>query len=140
MVTKTVTTATMRGEIEYDLSIPLFESVDEARELWAEDGENPDEVLLSILNATQEQNAKQGAKDAVRKAADEHGIDSEQVQEAIAAHQESALAYRIGAARGGKLGGGMTKTEARELGANIAGAGDEAAAELQALKEKWGIA
>lgn len=134
----TVTTSTARGAVEYDLTIPLFESVDEAGEVWAKSGDNPDEVLLSILNAAQEQNAKQGAKDGVRKAAEEYGPESDEVQEAIAAHQESALAYRIGAARGGALGGGMTKTEAREKGAKIAAAGDEAAAELEALLAKYG--
>jgi hypothetical protein len=135
-----VTVTTVAEGVEYELPIKRFESLDEARAYWAEKGDNPEDVELEIINAAQEQNAKQSTgKDKVRKAIRAHGPDSDEAATAIEEQRASSAEYIIGRPRGGKLGGGMTATAARELGKQVAAAGDDAAEELQALAEKYNI-
>jgi hypothetical protein len=135
-----VSDITRSGGLEWEFSFQQFESLDEAYEVWRKGGENPEDVNLAIINAAAKQNAAQSTgKGDVRKAAEKHGEDSLEVEEAIAAMQKKSADYIIGRPRGGKLGGLMTTTEAREKGKGIAAAGPEAAAELQALAEKYGL-
>lgn len=118
----TVSTTTEQNtdaETTYEVEVPQFESLAEAKALWEEDGQNGDDVLLSILNAYQKQGATQGTKDPVRQAIREHGADSDEAQAAIAEAQENVRNFRVGAARGGTLAGGTTKTEARKRGEAI---------------------
>lgn len=115
---KTVTTKA--GDFEYPITVRQFESLDEARDVWAAKGENPDDVLLGILNAAQEQNGKQGGKNIVRKAQHKgHDTDSPEFAEAITSAQKYAAGYVIGSPRGGTLRSGQTKTQAKEWGVNV---------------------
>lgn len=112
---RTVTVPTKAGDYEYEVTYQEFESLDEARAYWAEQGENPDEVLLGILNASQGQNAKQNGKEDVRKAL--KAGDDEKLQEAIASHQKNALEYIIGSPRSV---GPIKKKDATTMGVDLA--------------------
>lgn len=130
------TITTKAGGYEYEVSFQAFGSLEEARDIWAGKGDNPDEVLLSILNAQQEQNAKQGGKSGVLKAIRDGG-DAEAVASAVEAAQAYAAGYIIGSPRGGTLTSGITKTAAKDLGVQLAS--QLGAEELAAIMEEHGI-
>lgn len=115
-----VTITTKAGGFEYPVTFQAFESLTEAREIWAAKGENPDDVELGILNASQEQNAKQGGKSAVLKPLKAgHDADSPEVADGVALAQKYAASYIIGSPRGGTLRSGLTKTQSRDMGVEI---------------------
>lgn len=128
---KNASRSTKAGPVEYTVTFKQFESIDEARAAWKEKGHNPDEVLLGILNAAQEQNAKQGPKSsiltviaAVKKEANltdaqiTAGWQKEPwgkpIREAVAASQSTSAGYIIGAPRGATSGAGITRKAERE--------------------------
>jgi len=117
MTTKTVDTAA--GDLKYKVEVQQFDSLDEFSDLCETRGESPDDALLGILNAAQEQNAKQGNKEAVRKALREADGDAsaEPVQEAIVAHQTASAAYLIGKPRGPV--GGVKKADRTDIGTAV---------------------
>ena len=78
-----VTVTTKASGTEYEVPANQFESMDEAREYWEDQGENADEVNLGIVNAAMLQNAKQGDKTAVRQAIAKFGADSTEFEAAI---------------------------------------------------------
>lgn len=112
---RTETVSTKAADHEYEVTYQVFESLDEARGFWSDQGENPDEVLLGILNASQAQNAKQNGKEEVRKALKTG--DEEALQAAVAAHQKGALEYLIGAPRST---GPIKKKDATVMGTELA--------------------
>ena len=67
------------------------------------------EAVTAVICAAWEQNAKQGSKEEIRKAI--LTGEQENVDAAIAKHQERAPSYVMGAPRGGAEGG-VTKTRA----------------------------
>jgi len=94
------------------------ESLDSYRDFYVAENKNPDEVILAILNASNEQGGKQGGKGEVRKAIEEGG----DVEAAIASHQDQARQFMQGAPRGG--GGarhetGLTKKQREDLGTAV---------------------
>ena len=113
------TITTKAGGFEYEVSFQAFESLEEAQGVWAAKGDNPDEVLLGILNAAQEQNAKQGGKSGVLKVIRDKG-DAEAVTAAVGGAQAYAAGYIIGSPRGGTLTSGITKTAAKDMGVKLA--------------------
>lgn len=149
---KNVTDNTSAAGFEYPITYREFESFEELESTV--DGGRA--TILQIVNASQRQNALQGAKDAVKKAvlalkAAEAGTDAEATEEArtaldeaVAAHQESALGYTIGKPRGGS-GGGPTKATKATLGEKIteytiSNGKPPSQKELAAMMEELGIA
>lgn len=127
----TVDKETQAEGVAYPVSFLQFDSLAEALE---EIGSEQD--VLGVINAAQEQGAKQGGKEDVRKAIKEHGADSPEAIEAVTSHQKRAAKYVIGAPRGGGPGG-MTKTKASDIGkALLESLGAEA---LKALAAEQGI-
>ena len=111
---RTVNKDTKAGELVYPITFQVFDDLPEA---LANCKENED-TLTAIINAAQEQGAKQGNKQRVREAIEKFGLDSAEVAEAVEAHQKWAAGYTIGAPRGSG-GRAITKTKARELGARL---------------------
>lgn len=127
-----VTKTTKAGEVEYPVTFQVFETFEELLER----SRGGEDQILQIVNAAQEQGAKQGGKEEVRKAIREYGADSDEVAEAVGKHQERAAQYVIGAPRG-SAGREITKTKAREFGAALwESLSDE---EIAALAEEKGI-
>lgn len=143
MIPKTVTT---KAEgFEYEVTVNLPESLDEARGIWEEAGENADEVIFGTILASWEQNAKQGAKNSVRDAirsAAEKGLapdEADEVTKAVQAHREYASEYVLGAPRGGHSGA-MKIGDAKEIAAAAARSNDpEALAMLEEIKARLGL-
>lgn len=146
------TVETSASGFTYTVSVPQFESFDEALEVIG----SQDDVL-AILNADQEQNAKQGPKKGVREivnAIAAEGYSPEDVQawhdgveeppeevseaienlrEAVTDAQRVTSEYRLGTPRGD----GLTKTASQKIGAALKERmGDD---ELMALAEEYGI-
>ena len=111
---RTVTKNTKAGELEYPITFQVFENLEEVLESC----KGNEDQLTQIVNAAQEQGAKQGNKQRVREAQEKFGVDSSEVAEAVEAHQRWAAGYTIGAPRGSG-GRAITKTKARELGARL---------------------
>ena len=155
--------STKASGFEYGVSVPQFESFDEAVEVI----EGGEEGIVEILNSDMNQNAKQGPKKQVREAVEaavDAGFDTDSLESAleeadaledeereeylgslpdeasavIAAvddARELAREYRIGRPRGS--GDGLTKTKSREIGAQLKERlGDE---ELLRLAQEHGI-
>lgn len=117
------TVETSASGVKYAVEVPKAESLDAIRAAYEAEGKNPDEVLLAIWNAQNEQGAKQGQKQAVRVAVKEHGKDSDEVADAIESHQNAARQYIQGAPRGGggaRHESGLTKKEREALGTGVA--------------------
>lgn len=142
----------------YGLTVPQFESFEEAEEAV----EGGREGILEILNSDMDQNAKQGWKKPVREAVDaaeaagfstdeletaQNAVDDgeaeaedfpEEVRAVLSAvtdAREGARQYVIGRPRGST--DGLTKTKSREIGAQLRDRmGSE---ELAALAEEHGI-
>ena len=129
--------------VTYEVEVPQAESIDAVRAFYEAEGKNPDEVLLAIWNAGNEQGAKQGMKQAVRDAEGD-----EAVQAAIAAHKENARLYVQGAPRGGggaRHQSGLTKKQREEFGTKVAEAmiakgGALSKAEMEELAGELGLA
>ena len=132
---KTTATTKASGH-EYEVPANQFEDMSEAVSYWESQGENADEVNLGIINAAMLQNAKQGNKGDVRAAIAKFGVDSDEFQAAIVAHQKAADDYVIGKPRGGKLADGSTKTELKERVSSVAES-PEALAEINAILAKY---
>ncbi|MHC4316360.1 MAG: hypothetical protein ACYSW3_28285 [Planctomycetota bacterium] len=145
----TVERETQASGLSYTLSISQFEDTAEAvAEVCRMDDEKASALrdalapfeddlkpVTGVLNAAQEQGAKQGAKEPIRKAIREHGQDSPEVQAEIEEHQKRASSYIIGAPRGST--GGLGKTKAAKVGkALLEKIGDE---KLEALAAEYGI-
>lgn len=138
MIRRTITTVAQG--LEYEVTLNIFESVDEAKSIWASKGLNPDEVELGIINGAQDQNAKQGGKAGVVKALKAgHDSDSEEVATAIDAAQAYAAGYVIGAPRGGTLASGMSKTQAKDMGVSLGSRESIGQEELAELLKAHGI-
>ena len=146
-----VTRNTKVGELEYPISFNRFDTLAEAlakigktseEEVEIEAPQGALEAVLGVVNAAQEQGAKQGGKEMIRDAIEKAGADEDydgdpfehpQVQEAVEKHQKRAAEYVIGAPRGET--GGLTKTKAREIGARLRDRlGDEELLKLAAEK------
>lgn len=134
-----VTKQTEASGLSYPVTFKAFDSLEEILERLSREGKDPEETLVQIVNAAQEQGAKQGGKEEIRNAIEEHGplavvevendkgetvervapLDDqpEEIRAAVQSHQERAEKYVIGAPRGST--GGVTKTKARELGAAL---------------------
>jgi hypothetical protein len=120
METKTVTTKA--GSQEYTLTIQQFSGPDELFAKYAKEGDtdfvsvprSAAETVTRIVNAAQEQGGKQGGKDAVRKAVATG--EQAKIDEAIATHQKGAAGYVIGAPRGGRTSGPISKKKAADFG------------------------
>lgn len=146
----TVERQTQASGLSYTLSIQQFEdSAEGIAEICRMDDEQASNLrdalapfedqlrsVAGVLNAAQEQGAKQGAKEPIRKAIREHGADSPEVQAEVEEHQKRASSYVIGAPRGST--GGLGKTKAAKVGkALLEKIGDE---KLEALASEYGIA
>lgn len=146
----TVERETQASGLSYTLTIQQFEDTAEAiTEICRLDDDQASALRSAIasfedalrpvggvLNAAQEQGAKQGAKEPIRKAIREFGADSPEVQAEIEEHQKRASTYIIGAPRGST--GGLGKTKAAKVGkALLEKIGDE---KLEALAAEYGIA
>ena len=91
--------------------------------------------LVGVGNAAQEQGAKQGAKEPIRKAIREHGPESEEALAEIEGHKKRSVKYLIGSPRGST--GGLGKTKAAKVGkALLEKVGEE---QLAALAAEYGI-
>jgi hypothetical protein len=102
-----VETKTQAEGVEYPISFQQFDTLAEAIEaLGGEEG------ARDAINALQRERALQGRKTEVRKAITKFGADSDEVQEAIAAHQAHAAEFVLGRPRGVRTG--LTKTKARK--------------------------
>jgi hypothetical protein len=111
---------TAAGGTAYTVEVPQAESLDAVLAYYESIGKNANEVLLAIWNSGNEQGAKQGQKEQVRKA----GTDATKIAEAIAAHQETARGFIQGAPRGGGGGvkheSGYSKKDREALGNAVA--------------------
>lgn len=91
--------------------------------------------MVGVANAAQEQGAKQGAKEPIRKAIRDHGVESDEASSEIEAHKKRSLKYLIGAPRG--TTSGLGKTKAAKVGkALLEKVGEE---QLAALAAEYGI-
>lgn len=115
----------------YPITFQQFDNLAEALEEIGSE-----ENVLGVINAAQEQGAKQGGKEEVRKAISEHGTDSPEATAAVEDHQTRAAKYKIGAPRGGGPGG-MTKTSAGNVGKALLEA--LGAEQLKALAAEAGV-
>jgi len=89
---------------------------------YAAEGKNGPEIIRDILNAANEQGAKQGPKAPVRDAIDS-GKSEEEISAAIVKAQEDAKFFVIGAPRGGggpRHESGLTKKQRENLGTAVA--------------------
>ena len=114
------TVATECGGHKYDVEVPQAESLAAILAAYKTLGKNGEEILLSIWNSGNEQGAKQGQKNLVRKALEEDGGD---VNAAVAKHQEVARQFIQGAPRGGggpRHESGLTKKDREALGSAVA--------------------
>lgn len=105
----------------YNVDVPQAESLDAIRAAYETEGKSFDEIMLALWNAGNEQGAKQGQKEQVRKAIEEG--DEAKIAEAIEAHQESARGFIQGAPRGGggaRHESGLTKKQREALGTAVA--------------------
>ncbi len=126
----TVEKTTKAGEVEYTVSFNQFDGLPEALEKIGDEA-----AVLGVINAAQEQGAKQGGKEEVRSAIREFGLESDEVAASVATHQSRSAAYVIGAPRGSA--GGITKTRSREFGAALRDKlSDE---QMLALAEEYGV-
>ena len=141
----TVDKETVAAGVSYPISFQQFDGLEEAvaaignctaDEVVIEAPQGAKDSALGVINAAQEQGAKQGGKEDVRKAVEKNGADSPEAAESVASHQKRAAKYVIGAPRGSGPGG-MTKTKAGDLGkALLESLGAEA---LKALAAEQGI-
>lgn len=141
----TVDKETQAEGVAYPITFQVFDSLEEAlaeiggaseSDIVIEAPQGARDSVLGVINAAQEQGAKQGGKEDVRKAVREHGADSPEAVEAVTSHQKRAAKYVIGAPRGSGPGG-MTKTKAGDVGkALLETLGAEA---LKALAVEQGI-
>lgn len=108
-----ITVVTATAGFEYECPVSQYEGFEE---LVSDLGE---EKITAIINADRKQAITQGTKAEVRKAIEEHGADSPEVQEAVASAQEAARSYGYGK---GPSGGrsGPTNKQKQEFGAKIA--------------------
>lgn len=115
---------TKAGGVPYEVEVPQAESWETYFEFWKEQGQNPDDVLTKILNAQNEQGAKQGDKQAVRDALEKDGGNAgPATEEAIGKHQETARTFVMGAPRGGggaRHATGLTAKQRQALGTRLA--------------------
>lgn len=112
---------TSAGGVTYKVEVPQVESWRTFYDFWKGQGHNPDEVLTKILNAQNEQGAKQGDKQAVREAIGKDDADARKA--AIAAHQANARLFVMGAPRGGggaRHSTGLTAKQRASLGTKMA--------------------
>lgn len=92
-----------------------------------------DAAITEIINAAQEQGAKQTKKGEVREALKTG--DEEKIAAAVKAHQDWSVDYVISGATRGRIAG-VTKTAAGEVGKKLLEADPE---QLKALAEQLGI-
>ena len=88
---------TTAGSHKYVVEFPQAESLEAIQTAYEAEGKNYAEIMLAIWNKGNEQGAKQGQKEAVRKAVEDEG----DVGEAVAKHQATAKGFIQGAPRGG---------------------------------------
>ncbi len=140
---RTITKPTKAGEREYEISFQIFESLEEAlaqiggvdvSEIAIEAPDAAKNATRDVVNSAQEQGAKQGGKEEVRKATRTSGAGSAEEDAAVDKHQKRAVEYVIGAPRGST--GGLTKTAAREIGVKLASIDEE---KLLALAAEMGV-
>ena len=111
--------ATTAAGHKYTVQAPQAESLAAIQAGYEAEGKNYEEVMLAIWNAQNEQGAKQGQKEAVRKAVEDDG----DVDAAVAKHQSAAKGFIQGAPRGGggvRHESGLTKKQREELGTAVA--------------------
>ena len=105
---------TTASGITYPVEFAQADDLEVYRSYWAEQGHNPDEVLLGIVNAAQKQGATQGPKQSIRDAQNDPEGD---VDAAVQTAQETTASYVIGAPR--QRTGGITKKVQHEMGEEI---------------------
>lgn len=119
----------------YDVEFLRFGTTDEYKQALLE--ENPeadaDQAVVDIINAAQEQGAKQTKKGDVRDAL--KSGDEKAVAKAVKAHQDWAKTYVISGATRGRIAG-VTKTAAGKVGKKLLEADPE---QLKALADQLGI-
>ncbi|MCP4902641.1 MAG: hypothetical protein GY906_37225 [bacterium] len=133
---ESVETSVGSGETKrsYTVDVLQFESLDDYAKHLPE-GKDANEAILQILNAANEQNAKQGMKEGVRSAMNDPEKGDEEVEKAIADHQAWAPEYVVAGATRGRIAG-VTKTAAGEVGKKLLEADPE---QLKALAEQLGV-
>jgi len=117
------TVATACGDYKYEVEAPQADSLEALLGAYKALGKPGEEIILAIFNSGNEQGAKQGQKNLVRKALEEHGVDSDEVADAVAKHQEVARQFIQGAPRGGggpRHESGLTKKQREALGSAVA--------------------
>ena len=105
---------------KYEVEAPQAESLAAILAAYKTLGKNGEEILLAIWNSGNEQGAKQGQKNLVRKALED---DDGDVEAAVAKHQEVARQFIQGAPRGGggpRHESGLTKKQREALGSAVA--------------------
>ncbi len=140
---RTITKTTKAGELEYSISFQVFDTLEESlaevgqvdiSEIKIDAPDSAKNDTRDVVNAAQEQGAKQGGKEDVRKATRKFGSNSAEEAAAVEKHQKRAAEYIIGAPRGST--GGLTKTKAREIGVKLAQVDEE---KLLALAAEMGV-
>lgn len=107
----------------YEVEALQADSLQAILDAYQAEGKNGEEILCSIWNAGNEQGAKQGQKDPVRKAVDAEDSTEESVASAVEKHQEVARGFIQGAPRGGggaRHASGLTKAQRTALGTAVA--------------------
>lgn len=127
-----VTTAVGKGEnaYEYEIEHLKFDSLEDYYASLPEDKNGP-QAAIDIINAQNEQGAKQGKKEDVRKAL----VDGKDPKEPVKAHQTWAKTYVISGSTGGRVGG-VTKTAAGAVGKALLEADPE---KLKAIAAELGV-
>ena len=117
------TVPTSCGGHKYDVEVAQGGSLQAYLDAYKALGRNGEEIILAILNSGNEQGAKQGQKDLVRKALEEFRAESDEVAAAVGKHQETAKQFIQGAPRGGggpRHESGLTKKEREAFGGAVA--------------------
>jgi hypothetical protein len=135
LVTNSTSIGSGEDKFTYDVKFLKFANQEEYAAALLE--KNPDadvdKAITEILNAAQEQGAKQTKKGDVREAL--KSGDEEKVAEAVKAHQEWAETYVISGATRGRIAG-VTKTAAGDVGKALLEADPD---QLKALADQLGI-
>lgn len=135
LITQNTSIGSGDDKFTYPVSFLKFGSPAEYGEALLE--KNPDadvdKAIIEIINASQEQGAKQTKKGEVREAL--KSGDEEKIEEAVKAHQEWSQTYVISGATRGRIAG-VTKTAAGEVGKKLLEANPD---QLKELAEQLGI-
>ena len=135
LITQSTSIGSGDDKFTYNVKFLKFATVEEFKAQLLE--KNPDadadKAIVEIINAAQEQGAKQTKKGDVREAL--ASGDEKKIAEAVKAHQKWAEGYVISGATRGRIAG-VTRTAAGEVGKKLLEADPD---QLKALADQLGI-